>query len=171
MKIIKKKESWGVFALKALISLALIVSALSYAHANFTIGIDDQKIRCLDPYKFFLVRNNPTSPKRDDLFAFSAQGMAPYQENGAMIIKQIRGVPGDHIKIEVGGTYINGEYIGMGPIILAEKLGKRPQDFVRTFTLKQGEYFFWGWHERSFDSRYWGPVTQDQLIGRATAIF
>ncbi len=166
-KLIKKREPWSRFALKALAALVIIGGTLGYAHARYTIGMDSQKIRCLDPYRVFVIDRWNLEPENGILMAFRSNELKPFYPDGTVVVKQIRGMPGDTIKVTTDATYINGGQISHGTAKLAEKLPRPAESYEREFTLADGEYFFMGWHEQSYDSRYWGVVRGNQLLGVA----
>ena len=171
MTIVKQKMPWRTFFLRAGVALVLIVGSITYFQARYTVGIDDQVIRCLDPYRLFLIDHwGGSSPAKGKIFAFHARGMEPHRADGTVVIKEIAGVPGDHIVVTPDETLINGIKVGGGVEALSEKLETSPEDLAKDFVLKDGEYFFMGWHPRSFDSRSWGVVDQSQLIGKATPL-
>jgi len=102
--------------------------------------------------------------------AFRAERMAPYFKDGKVIIKIAAGVTGDHVKVGSQQTTINGSVIIQG-LPLADKLGKPSSAFKRDETIPAAAYWVTGKAPKSFDSRYWGYVYDDQVIGRAYALF
>lgn len=108
-------------------------------------------------------------------------------------IKRVIGLPGDEISYENRELFINGEkvrtipdgrYDGPGiPVLLKsqqflEDLGEtqhhilhlpeRPQLRGRKWTIKPGHYFVMGDNrDNSEDSRVWGLVPEDHLVGKA----
>lgn len=83
-------------------------------------------------------------------------------DNGVKLIKRVVGVPGDTIQIINGVLYRNDEPID-------EKYGKisNPGIAVKKITLGYDEYFLMGDNrEDSQDSRNFGPVDKDKIIGK-----
>ncbi len=94
------------------------------------------------------------------------------QENGTPYIKRVIGVGGDTVDIHDGGVYINGIALHE-PYLYAETPGATPQATTplsdqHTWTIPKGELFLMGDHRaNSSDSRAFGPVAVDAVIGRA----
>lgn len=88
------------------------------------------------------------------------------------MLKYMRGMPGDTVEVRKNDqVFINGEASEHGLLLAGEKLGQPASKFYGKATLKEDEYWFLGTSPRSFDSRYWGAVTRDQIIGRAYPLF
>jgi len=130
-------------------------------------------------------------PERGDVAVFR------YPEDPSQdYIKRIIGLPGDEIRYEDRTFYVNGErleqegerrYSGYGvangelallrrehiaghthPILLHP--ASRAREF--TYTVPEGSYFAVGDNrDRSADSRVWGPVEDEHLLGEAFLIW
>ncbi len=124
-------------------------------------------------------------PQRGDVVVF----VPPHEQR--YFIKRVVGLPGDRVRVVMGELYINGERIDMqvdgsdsaddGVQGYVESLGSsshRIQRFVGMRS-REGEWrvpdnsFFMLGDNRdmSEDSRYWGYVAADQIVGRAVAIW
>ncbi len=128
-------------------------------------------------------------PERGDVAVFR------YPENPSIAyIKRIVGLPGDQIEYRNKQLYINGEAIPLTPIAngtptgpytqMLEQLGTQQHTIqIRTdqpdrftglmrYQVPEGQYFTLGDNrDNSRDSRYWGFVPEDNLIGRAFLIW
>lgn len=154
-----------------LIKMAGVASIIVIAGAAFTsryhLGYDSQEVKCIGNYSFFLVDRKDTQLTRGNIYAFSAEGVEPYFDDGTQFVKILVGLPGDHIQItDDERVLVNGEDVG-GGLILAEDLGLTTDGFVGEAVLEEGHYWFMGETPYSFDSRYWGTVTEEQIIGKA----
>ncbi len=99
--------------------------------------------------------------KRGDIAVFDPPN--PAQE---MLIKRVIGIPGDTIEIRNQEVYLNGEKLDEPYFV------NRPCTPIdcpdNTWTLGANEYFFMGDNRnRSNDSRAFGPITRDRIVGKA----
>jgi signal peptidase I len=105
-------------------------------------------------------------PKRQEIMAFRA----PFFEDGGYpdLIKRTIGLPGDTIQIKEGVVYINGQ-------VLSEPYRPdppNPMDNSGPFVVPAGNYFMLGDNrENSYDSRYWGFVPRQNMIGTPVFIY
>lgn len=167
---IRRKESWRSFTLKCGLALLLLALFWGWFFSRFTIGIDIQKETCLPGYHLFLVDTLDKDIARDKVFAYRAKGIEPFFKDGQQMVKYIRGVPGDHVEINVNdAVLINGKPVEHG-LALARLLNQPEADFRGQKTLGDNEYWFMGTSPISFDSRYFGTIKYEQIIGRAYPI-
>lgn len=88
-------------------------------------------------------------------------------QDGRTLIKRVIGLPGEEIYIEKesGGVYIDGDKLEE-PYIQGQTSPGIGQE--NPLTLQEGEYFIMGDNrENSSDSRYYGPVKEGQIRGKA----
>ncbi len=92
-----------------------------------------------------------------------------YLPAGAPVLKTVFGVRGDEICIEN-----NSIFIGKTSIVDIQKtdsLGRPMPITAGCFILQDGEYFLLSTAiKNSFDSRYFGPVDEDNILGVATPL-
>lgn len=82
------------------------------------------------------------------------------------LIKRVIGIPGDTIELRNQQVYRNGELLSEPYFVNAPCTTFKCID--ETWTLDENEYFFMGDNRnRSRDSRVFGPVPKENIIGRA----
>ena len=83
------------------------------------------------------------------------------------LIKQVMAVEGDEVKINLkDGLLINNKYVG--PVCEYDSKGLPLPVFKGKFKILKNEIFFVSSYcKNSFDSRYFGPVKKNSLIGIA----
>ena len=100
-------------------------------------------------------------PERGDIVVFH-----PPTGSSTDFVKRIIGVPGDVVDLDGDSVYINGEKAGWVDIRTARRHDDYPVE------VPPGEYFVLGDNRRySIDSRNWGFVSADDLVGRAWAVY
>lgn len=107
-------------------------------------------------------------PKRGDIIVFK------YPEDPKRdFIKRLIAVGGETVEIKFGDIYINGQIIE-DPVIKNVYYYNRPPygDVNRKISVPLGHYFVLGDNSgSSHDSRYWGFVPEDDIIGKAEFIY
>jgi len=161
-----KPGPWHPFNVKAVMVTVVLSACFSYAASRYRLGIDWQVERCLPDTRVVLIDLQSSMPERDGLIAFRGRGLAPFFEDGTPMVKILVGLPGDHIEVTPTVTTVNGIEVATG-LHLAERLGQRPEAFSRSLTVPPGHYFAVGISETSFDSRYFGLIKEEQVLGKA----
>jgi signal peptidase I len=94
------------------------------------------------------------------------------QEDGTPFIKRVVGLGGEKVELRDGSVYIDGTKLDE-PYLFATSPGEPPQPTTvqgdqSSWTIPAGEFFLMGDHrQNSADSRTFGPVPTEQVIGRA----
>lgn len=165
-------QSRGRFLLKALaLLLIMVVAGRSFAN-RYRIGFDLKKGRCLPNYRLFLVDTKDKLLVPGKIYTFLARGTEPVVAAETWMVKRLVAVPGDLVAISQDDFQItvNGIAVGKG-LYWAAQLGSDKGKFCGTKELPADHYWFLGDNETSFDSRYWGSVKSEQIVGRARPLF
>ncbi len=129
--------------------------------------------RTLEPEQYVLV--DKLTPrfdtyKRGDIVVFHPP--ADWGADDTPFIKRVIGQPGDTVAILDGKVYINDIPLDE-PYVYSDEPGGPPQATTAPleqdrWTISEGDYFLMGDHRsNSADSRTFGPVEGEQIIGRA----
>lgn len=137
--------------------------------SRYKILYDPQVTKCIPNYSWYLIDVWDRKLKRDRLYSFKAKGIALYPD-GTNLLKYLRGLEGDLITIHDQKISINHKLVAVG-LPLAKKVNLDVDRLKVNLVLKQDQYFMLGEHLLSFDSRYWGAIHADQIVGRAYPLF
>ncbi len=120
-----------------------------------TLKIDDRLMVEKITYLFH-------SPERQDVVVFRPTDKLVAQGSHQDLIKRIIGVPGDKVEIRAGKVLVNDQPLGENYILEPIR-----RDFP-AIVVPPNQYFMMGDNRNnSFDSRFWGFVPRDHIIGKA----
>ena len=132
------------------------------------------------------VSYNFVKPHRGDVFVFRTDaifGIPDDPETGApFYIKRLSGLPGDELRIDPPLLYVNGkvaEGYGFARVMAAKPpyRGYAPgrdylSDSSKPYRVPEHRYFAMGDNSyNSYDSRWWGPVPEENLVGRGLFVY
>lgn len=99
-------------------------------------------------------------PKRGDIIIFRDSG------DGGLVVKRVVGLPGEQVSVWSDTVWINGQRL-----VEPYARGQLRMDIPEQVVLGKHEVWVMGDNRgHSMDSRDFGPVTQEQMVGRASAI-
>ena len=103
------------------------------------------------------------TPKRGDVVIFK------YPKNPKQyFIKRVIGLPGETVTVNEQGQTLIKDFSGKEVITLKEPYVQHTKSDSVELTLGIDEYFMMGDNRTvSFDSRMWGPVKRDLIVGKA----
>ena len=160
--------------LKLWVVATLLLPCFVFLLNNIKIAVDNQPIRCLPERVYFI--NNFATPKRMDYVYFSSEAMRKasakndYLSTHSKIIKQLVGIPGDHLVINKSGVFINNQLLSTDLSVAHLLYQKQPSDFYKDEVIPTGSYFVFGTHPLSNDSRFWGYLPISDVLGKATGL-
>lgn len=125
------------------------------------------------PVGFYFIDQNPT-PEVGDYILIALPNVVKemaierrYVGPDISLLKKVFATSGDHICSKKGQVYVN--HHPVTKVKTHDPSGRKLPTWNGCRVLKQGEYFLLSlYSDYSFDSRYFGPVMQNQIIGVAT---
>jgi signal peptidase I len=108
-------------------------------------------------------------PKRGEIVVFDTPARAAAQCGaGGTFVKRLIALPGDRFRIENGFVYINGRRLEE-PYVVGDR---RDTDTLPERTIPEDRYVMLGDNRsQSCDSRRWGYVPRDNLIGPVFSVY
>lgn len=109
-----------------------------------------------------------SKPKRGDIIVFRAP-----EDRKKDFIKRLIGLSGEKVEIKFGDIYVNGQLVS-DPVIKNIYYYNRGSygEVNKSITVPAGYYFVLGDNSgSSSDSRFWGFVPQNDVIGKAEFIY
>jgi signal peptidase I len=112
-----------------------------------------------------------SAPRRGDIIVF----VFP-EDPSKDFIKRVVAVPGDTVEIRRKQVILNGQPLDEGYTRYADGRSAeglvRLRDDMRPVEVPEGKYFVMGDNrDRSYDSRFWGFVDEDAIVGKAICIY
>lgn len=114
-------------------------------------------------------------PRRGEIVVFITDGI-PTLPSGSFYVKRVAGEPGDRVRISGGKLFINEKQVP--PTNPAQEIAEglpseaMPLSPPTDLTVPSGCYFVLGDNSRnSADSRYWGCVPRNNIVGRVSFCF
>ncbi len=170
--------------------MVLILGGGWWVSTRYKIGIVEGQ-HCLAGKVYVIERQidgRSQEFQRGDVIVFRTDRRTmPWYQPGTTFVKLVRGVAGDRVQIDAAGrVQITGKDYHFESALepqtvqslikqqregtAAGKSGQAPVDFTADYHLPFGEYFVMGTLPYSFDSRYWGPVMLQQIIGKGLVV-
>ncbi len=164
----EKKPARGLGFLRELVTFVIIAVCIIYPFRKFVA----------EPYIVSGTSMSPTfetghyliidkisyrfnAPQRDDVIVMKFP-----EDTSRDFIKRVIGLPGETVDIKDGVVTITNKENPEG-LKLDESFIKFPKSDTLSYTLTSGEYFVMGDNRAgSYDSRSWGPLPAEDIIGK-----
>ncbi|HFK8926414.1 MULTISPECIES: signal peptidase I [Gammaproteobacteria] len=151
--------------------LTVVGLYLSYAHTRYVIAANSTASNCLQA-TYFLVDTWDKEVKAGQLAAFTMNVENKLYPVGRKWIKQVAATEGMTVNVTTEQTTISdGRVIKNNMEHTMAYLNISPDEIKQTTTLAAGQLFMMGDTKTTYDSRYWGPIQQADVIGVAYALF
>ena len=174
MKAFKELMSWIVP-----IAIGLLLALLIKQFAFQFVRVDgpsmqpnlqnNERVVCLKQAKIH----------RGSVVVFDANGVDPQVSVKTEYVKRVIGLPGDTVEAKNGNLYVNGKKVDQSYISKSERSSgtgtwtlhsiSQENSWVShngAYKVPKGEYFVLGDHRSvSNDSRYWGFVPKNKIVG------
>lgn len=170
---IPREKRWSPTTVMNILCICGIVFILGgrFIQESIRIGMVTAELQCI-PGRFFLmwIDRDPVLD-RGDTYVYRSRGLAPFVQDGVLIVKKAAALPGDRVRVDGSGIYINGAFWGpLNPVTMREAkltVGQITKEYV----VQKDEVVMLGTLPRSFDARYTGPIKYEQILGGAQRLW
>jgi signal peptidase I len=154
--------------LASIIGLVFAIVLRAFFIETFIIPSGSMEPSLLPGDHIFVSRLRGQSPSRGEVVVFRRfSELESTGDRQVPFIKRVVGVPGDIVEVRDGATLINGKSLDSESNLPVEAFSN-----FGPLKLPTGEFFLLGDNRgNSRDSRFFGPVKEDVIIGRAEFIF
>lgn len=109
-------------------------------------------------------------PRRGDIIVFKTDGITSLPA-GTFYVKRVAGEPGDRLRISDGKLYVSEQHVilknSAGEISYVLPKGAESMTLKTDMTVPKGHYYVLGDNSgNSLDSRFWGSVPAENVLGR-----
>lgn len=154
-----------------LLLMLMILLSVGYFSARYTFAYNGAISDCLNS-RFFLVDTWTKEIKRGELAAFVNQNDTRLFKKGGKWIKMVAAKGGDNVRVTYDNLKVNDSITyNVNLWYTLSKLGMEMSEIKQDIHLEPNQLFMIGETSTSYDSRYWGPIEQTDVFGRAYAIF
>ncbi|MBP3308230.1 MAG: signal peptidase I [Clostridia bacterium] len=141
----------------------LIVTSFFFRHSKV---VGDSMMNTLYNDEHLIISDAFYTPERGDIVVIEDKSinLSATDEAHYALVKRVIGIAGDHVVVNTQGTvFINGERLNEDYVFIDGPVHSRYVDLI----VPEGEIFVLGDHRNnSTDSRYFGTVREDCVIGR-----
>lgn len=179
--VIREITSTAAILVSALVIALLLIAYVFQSYAvdgpsmRITLNDKDRLIVWKVPRTWARITHHQYVPKRGDIIIFEESGLAEYGQGPKQLIKRVIGLPGDRVVVNNGHItiYNRAHPGGFEPDKTLPYSHKTTIPYTSgniDITLKSNELFMCGDNRGdSLDSRAFGPITTDQIVGKLVA--
>jgi signal peptidase I len=158
-RLLREVLETAVLTLLLFLVVRLAVQNFKVDGPSMMPTLQNQQLIVVDKAEYYL---HP--PQRGDIIVF-AYPLDPSQD----FVKRVVGVPGDTVELDqTGYVYVDG--VRLNEPYIEEHYSGLPQN--KSWRLGPTQYFVMGDHrDDSSDSRFWGPVPRQNIVGKAVLVY
>jgi signal peptidase I len=160
MKAFREILSWVI---PILVGLLIAVGIRTYWFTMVKVDGSSMEPNLTSNERVFVFRTDKIETSkihRGSVIVFDAYGEDPSATENKDYVKRVIGMPGDTVSAVDGVIKVNGKTVDQ------EYISEAEQKATNTIKVPAGKYFVLGDHRSvSNDSRYWGFVDDDKVLG------
>jgi len=151
------------------VMILVTFSGVSYIQSTFSLGFDLQSARCLPWVAYWITKDAEPTVDRGSIYALRINH--DEQLANRTLLKIAAGLPGDSVKLNKGGVWINDLYWGPMHPVQVERLQAQGKTPFTSFVIPKGKLLMLGTLPQSYDGRYVGLVDTSAIEGRASPLW
>lgn len=156
---------------KALLILLLVITLFGVYFINrYSISVNGAKSDCLNA-SVFLVDKWDKTVHTGDIVVFRMQIKNSIHPVGTTWAKKVAGTGGQTVHVDHYSVKVNDKNYPLSADYVLKKLNMDPATLKTEWKLGNSQLFMIGETFSSYDSRFWGPIEQKDVLGKAYAIF
>lgn len=98
-------------------------------------------------------------------------GVGPCADDTELLLKYVMAIGGDGIDVTAAGVLINGHLLLHSQAASRDRSGRRLMPWpTGAYRLAEGEVWLYAPKDRSWDSRYWGPAANGDIVAKVTPL-
>jgi conjugative transfer signal peptidase TraF len=98
-------------------------------------------------------------------------GVGPCADDTELLLKYVTAIGGDGIDVTAAGVVVNGHLLHHSQPALRDRSGRRLAPWPRgVYRLTEGEVWLYAPNDRSWDSRYWGPAVNGDIVAKVVPL-
>ena len=170
IKFLMQKTTLDKAILCGLFLLITVVFLYNILNTRYQLFIPRMKVQCME-WSFGVVDYYQKHNVKKGLpYAFKAKNMYII-EDGETIAKYIEGKGFDEVLIDENENIIINNQTKAQGLQMAGTLNQKRDAFMGKGIIERNHYFALGTTYTSYDSRYWGTLDENQILGRLFIIF
>ena len=156
----------------AIFVLIVALSAIYWGQGKKFVGFafNPNDASCLpELHLAMMLYSRPATIERGMYLFWKPRGALSYVTQ-TYILKKVAAIPGDHLLIKAGQIFVNGQLVASG-LEDAPIYKKSEESFYRSEIVPPNSLFMIGTAKYSNDSRYWGYLSYDEVVGRGFRVY
>lgn len=159
------------YIIRLTLGFGIVALSTMYFADRFRISVPTAENSCLEA-QFYLIDTYDKSVSKGELMAFGfPSDTDSWYKKGTKFIKIVGGVGGDTVSVTEKSFTINEQVYDL-PLSYALGRLKMPVSSIeKTIVVPENHFYGIGETIKSYDSRFWGTIPQQNIIGQAYAIY
>lgn len=159
-----------------LVLAGVLLSYFFYFSQRYVIGLPAPYSECLQA-RYFIIDTWDKDIQEGDLVAFYMSNENHFYPSGLPWVKLVAAGPNSTVEVTPTQVKVSGrdpidlDMTFLLNIVLMDNPIGSVEEFSKTHTLGEDEYFLVGDTHLSYDSRFWGYMKESDIRGKAYAIF